>query len=78
MPNELRRQLPKDWADAIDSTTPNRQLLSQCLVNVAHRYHTESVLPGKDQVFNALKLTPWANVKVVILDQGPYPTKGYD
>lgn len=77
MPDELLNQLPNDWADAINSITPNSQPLSKCLVNVAHRYHTESVLPAKDQVFNALKLTPWANVKVVILGQDPYPTKAH-
>ncbi len=32
--------------------------------------------PPENQVFNALKHTPWANVKVVILGQDPYHDKG--
>lgn len=31
------------------------------------------ILPAEENVFNALKCTPWENVKVVILGQDPYP-----
>lgn len=34
------------------------------------------ILPEKDLIFNALKLTPLEKVKVVILGQDPYPTFG--
>jgi uracil-DNA glycosylase len=34
------------------------------------------VLPAPDDVFNALRLTPLAGVRVVILGQDPYPTPG--
>jgi len=34
------------------------------------------ILPEKDLIFNALKLTPLEKVKVVILGQDPYPTDG--
>ncbi len=36
----------------------------------------KSILPPKALWFNALNLTPIAKVKVVILGQDPYPTKG--
>jgi uracil-DNA glycosylase len=35
----------------------------------------KSVLPGKDDVFNALAYTPFESIKVVILGQDPYPNK---
>lgn len=36
-------------------------------------YQKEHVLPEESAVFKALKLTPYANTKVVILGQDPYP-----
>jgi uracil-DNA glycosylase len=35
-------------------------------------YNNHTVYPPKDDIFNALKLTPYENVKVVILGQDPY------
>lgn len=37
-------------------------------------YSAKSVYPKKDWIFNALKLTPFESVKVVILGQDPYHT----
>jgi len=37
----------------------------------------KSILPPKAQRFEALNTTPLKEVKVVILGQDPYPTKGY-
>ncbi len=36
-----------------------------------------STLPSRDQWFKAFDLTPFDEVKVVILGQDPYPTKGH-
>jgi uracil-DNA glycosylase len=36
-----------------------------------------SIFPEKEKVFNALTLCPIAALKVVILGQDPYPTKGH-
>lgn len=38
---------------------------------------SNDVLPLKDHVFNAFHLTPFDEVKCVILGQDPYPTKGH-
>ena len=35
-------------------------------------YETKDIFPPKDLIFNALKLTPFSNVKVVIVGQDPY------
>lgn len=39
---------------------------------IQHEYLMNTVFPPKDYIFNALKLTPFENVKVVIMGQDPY------
>lgn len=39
---------------------------------IEQEYNTKTIFPPKDYVFNALKLTPYENVKVVIMGQDPY------
>ena len=39
---------------------------------IEHEYNTKTIFPPKDYIFNALKLTPYQNVKVVIVGQDPY------
>jgi uracil-DNA glycosylase len=39
-------------------------------------YKTKSIYPAKDKVFNALNITSYKNVKVVIIGQDPYHQKG--
>ena len=42
------------------------------IINVNNEYKKNTCFPIKSQVFNALKLTPYKNVKVVIIGQDPY------
>ena len=39
---------------------------------VEEEYNKKIIFPPKDYIFNALKLTPYKNVKVVIVGQDPY------
>lgn len=39
---------------------------------INQEYQTKTIFPEKSNVFNALKLTPYNNVKVVIVGQDPY------
>lgn len=39
---------------------------------IMHEYATKEIYPPKEYIFNALKLTPYENVKVVIVGQDPY------
>lgn len=39
---------------------------------VEKEYKNKTIFPPKDYIFNALKLTPYKNVKVVIVGQDPY------
>ena len=43
---------------------------------VEAEYKTKTIYPPKDEIFNAFKLCPIDNVKVVILGQDPYHEKG--
>ena len=39
-------------------------------------YNTKTIYPPKNYIFNALKLTPYSNTKVVIVGQDPYHGDG--
>ena len=43
---------------------------------VNHEYATKTIFPPRDHIFEALKLTPYHNVKVVIMGQDPYHGEG--
>lgn len=43
---------------------------------IQQEYATKRVYPPHDEVFSALKLTPYRKVKVVIIGQDPYHQKG--
>lgn len=43
---------------------------------IEKEYKTQTIYPPKEQLFEALKLTPYEDVKVVILGQDPYHQKG--
>ncbi len=43
---------------------------------VENEYDTKTIFPPKDYIFNALKLTPYKDVKVVIVGQDPYHGEG--
>jgi len=43
---------------------------------IKNEYATKTIYPAFDNIFNALKLTPYSNVKVVIIGQDPYHGEG--
>lgn len=44
--------------------------------NIIKLYQENIIYPQKENIFNALKLTPYENVKVVIMGQDPYHGEG--
>ena len=42
---------------------------------LSEEYESQTIYPPKELLFNAFKLTPLNNVKVVILGQDPYPNR---
>jgi uracil-DNA glycosylase len=63
--------LPPDWQKHLEPETkkPYFEDLHRAL-SLAYRHRT--VYPAKENIFNALALTPLSEVKVVILGQDPY------
>lgn len=74
----MNTDLPADWHAALahELRAPYFTAL-EAFVDAERASHPGAVFPADDQVFNALKLTPLANVRVFILGQDPYPTAGH-
>lgn len=64
-----------DWQTLMQDywQSPEGQLLAE---QVDKAYQTQQVFPARDQVFKALELTPFDQVRVVILGQDPYHQPG--
>ena len=60
-----------DWDNEL-STVFNGEGFKKFYHIVEHEYATKTIFPPKDYIFNALKLTPYKDVKVVIVGQDPY------
>ena len=64
-----------DW-DIILSDTLNSDKFKNFYNNILDLYKKETIYPSKENIFNALKLTPYSDVKVVIVGQDPYHGEG--
>ena len=60
-----------DWDEKL-KVIWNSDGFKKFLKQVEHEYATKTIFPPKEDVFNALKYTPYNNVKVVIVGQDPY------
>jgi uracil-DNA glycosylase len=67
--------LNNDWAEHLEEEfeKPYYLKLREFLV---HEYKTKTIHPDMDQIFNALHLTPFGQVRAVILGQDPYHGPG--
>ena len=63
---ELKQELQKPYFE---------RLMQQ--VGQAYHEHPAATFPPEAQIFRAFDLCKWSDVKVVILGQDPYPTKGH-
>lgn len=68
-------QLGNSWDTILagEFEKPYYLKLKEFLVN---EYNTKTIYPDKNNIFTALKLTPYEEVKVVILGQDPYHGPG--
>ena len=64
-----------DW-DNVLTPIYNGDYFEPLLKRVQHEYSVHTVFPNKKEVFNALRLTPFKDVKVVIVGQDPYHGEG--
>ena len=60
-----------DW-DQILSVVENSSGFHVFMNKINQLYDKKAVYPAQDNIFKALKLTPYSNVKVVIVGQDPY------
>ncbi|MEI8078098.1 MAG: uracil-DNA glycosylase, partial [bacterium] len=63
----LTDQLPADWRARLPAETLNVQLSAMDAFLAAETAAGQTVFPPRDLVFAALRLTPWQEVRVVIL-----------
>ncbi len=68
-------QLPLDWQQALNSEFEAAYFLKLQQFVTEERQKFQ-VFPAEDDVFNALKLTPLNQVRVLILGQDPYHDQG--
>ncbi len=60
-----------DW-DTELSVIWNSKYFQGFYNKILKMYEEKTIFPAKENIFNALKLTPYSNVKVVIVGQDPY------
>ncbi|NUU62511.1 uracil-DNA glycosylase [Paenibacillus agri] len=64
-----------DW-DKVLQEEVEKPYFDELRYALAREYKTHTVYPPKDQLFSALKLTPYEGTRVVILGQDPYHGEG--
>ena len=64
-----------DW-DIILKNVFNGEGFKKFMKRVKYEYKNYTCYPAYENIFNALKLTPYENVKVVIIGQDPYHGEG--
>lgn len=64
--------LYKDWNDLFLDIS-KKDYFKSLMSFLDEEYKTKTIFPPREFIFNAFKLTPLENVKVVIFGQDPYP-----
>lgn len=64
-----------DWNDLLKDTI-NGENYKKIRNFLKEEYFTREIYPPMEQIFNAFKLTPYSNIKAVILGQDPYHEPG--
>ena len=78
MTTEMSIAIHESWKEVLESEfqQPYFSNLTE-QVRLAYIEHKGSVFPKGSQIFRAFDLCPFDQLKVVILGQDPYPTKGH-
>jgi len=66
----------KGWEELMN-TESKKEYFSKLEMFLKNEYQHESILPSKELIFRAFELCKPQNIKVVIIGQDPYPTKGH-
>ena len=71
-------QIEASWKNILNNELEQKYFLELSKkVDQFYREDQVQIFPKKKEVFRAFDLCPFEKVKVVILGQDPYPTKGY-
>jgi uracil-DNA glycosylase len=74
--NELDSALPPDWLNHLEEELQSKQVKNLKFFLIEEVKKGKTIFPPPQYFFNALKLTPLAKVKVVIIGQDPYHGEG--
>lgn len=71
-------KLEESWNEALKKEI-SKPYFAKLIQFIEHEYSEkpEKIFPEKDQIFRALNLCPMEKVRVVIIGQDPYPTRGH-
>ena len=64
-----------DWDNVLKGEFES-EYFQKILNSLDHEYATHKVYPQENKIFSAFKLTPYKDVKVVIIGQDPYHGEG--
>ena len=64
-----------DWDEKLDVVWKSEGFKKFMSV-IKHEYETKTCYPEYKNIFNALRYTPYSNVKIVIIGQDPYHGEG--
>lgn len=69
-------EIPNDWNELLKGET-SKEYYVKLNKFLAEEIKGNVVLPTPDCIFQALRVTPYKNVKALLLGQDPYPTPGH-
>jgi uracil-DNA glycosylase len=67
--------ITNDWLETLKGEF-HKPYYKKLFQSVQHEYNTALVFPSAEDIFNAFHLTPFHQVKVVIIGQDPYHNEG--
>ena len=67
----MKKLIPKDWIDILKEET-EAAYFKELEKFLKMEWKNETIFPPRDEIFTALRLTPYSEVKVLILGQDPY------
>jgi uracil-DNA glycosylase len=71
----MKDRLPKDWKKVLEDVLASPEF-KELEVFVAEERREHTVYPSEEDLFSAFRLTPYENVKVLLLGQDPYHGPG--
>lgn len=71
----MKKILKNDWSDLLEDEF-NKDYYQRLRAALIQEYENHTIYPDMYDIFNALHLTPYKDVKIVILGQDPYHGEG--